>query len=130
LVVSAEVVPVLRFAQPAALTIPFAGLSASGHGTEILPAAITGRGLKNFLAAKAFHRGRKKIQRPTPPRPVQPAGRVTRARKTTKKKEELRAIFQEDEEDASPRTPHFQTASFTPFSNRRPQVKPNERAAL
>jgi len=52
--------------------MPFAGLATLKFGAELLPATVGLGGLKNFVAAKAFHWSGKKIQRQLQPRPDQP----------------------------------------------------------
>jgi len=113
------VILVLRLGQPASLALVLAGLATFGFAAELLMVSIEAVGSENLLAAKAFHRSGKKIQHPLRTHQIKIPSFSRKKILFEEERRDFSQALEENEEHGRRRRPHFQTASFAPFSLRR-----------
>ena len=123
---TAEVIPVLGFAQPTRLTGPFAGGLALRGGTKSLASAIAVIGNKTLLTMRAFAARGRRLHWGEKPPVKSPARRAQAGRKSggepDGKRREEEILLECWEEDGAGRKQQNQIGGFTPYSDQRSQT--------
>ena len=114
---SSEVILILRFSQPTLLTVAFAGFAAVSFGAKLLVMLIATVALKKLLAAKTFHQVGRTSNTHAPHTRSTVFARHAKKNQIEEGRKNIEEEWEENQENGRRRKPHFQTATFTPFSD-------------